>query len=67
MNQTLINPEAIIFDWDDTLVDNWHSIHAGLNAALIAMGQDPWPIDKTRSNVRRSMRDSFPSLFGECS
>lgn len=65
MNQALINPKAIVFDWDDTLVDNWHSIHAGLNAALTAMGHDPWPIDKTRSNVRRSMRDSFPSLFGE--
>merc|ERR1712096_105239 len=41
------------------------SIHAGLNAALIAMGQQPWAMEKTKSNVRRSMRDSFPALFGE--
>ena len=60
-----MNPKAIIFDWDDTLVDNWHSIHAGLNATLTAMGQKPWSLEKTQSNVRRSMRDSFPSLFGE--
>ena len=58
-------PKAILFDWDDTLIDNWHSIHAGLNAALIAMGQKPWSMQKTKSNVRRSMRDSFPALFGE--
>ena len=58
-------PKAILFDWDDTLIDNWHSIHGGLNAALIAMGQQPWSIEKTKSNVRRSMRDSFPALFGK--
>lgn len=58
-------PKAILFDWDDTLIDNWYSIHAGLNAALIAMGQKPWSMQKTKSNVRRSMRDSFPALFGE--
>ena len=60
-----MNPKAIIFDWDDTLVDNWHSIHTALNATLKAMGQEPWSYEKTQSNVRRSMRDSFPSLFGE--
>ena len=24
-------PTAIIFDWDDTLVDNWESINSALN------------------------------------
>ena len=65
MNGTLYTPEAIIFDWDDTLIDNWQSIHTCLNATLIAMGHQPWTFDKTKSNVRLSMRDSFPSLFGE--
>ena len=65
MNSLRKYPKAILFDWDDTLIDNWRSIHAGLNAALIAMGMKPWTMEKTKSNVRRSMRDSFPALFGE--
>ena len=58
------NPEAIIFDWDDTLADNWHSIHGALNATLTAMDQEPWSMERTRANVRRSMRESFPEMFG---
>jgi phosphoglycolate phosphatase len=57
-------PEAIIFDWDDTLAVNWKSIHYALNASLKAMKQPPWSLKKTRSNVRRSLRDSFPEMFG---
>ena len=57
-------PEAIIFDWDDTLADNWKSIHYALNASLKAMKQPTWSLKKTRSNVRRSLRDSFPEMFG---
>jgi phosphoglycolate phosphatase len=58
-------PEAIIFDWDDTLADNWHSILGALNASLTAMGQVPWTMEKARANVRRSLRDSFPEMFGD--
>ena len=32
-------PTAIIFDWDDTLVDNWESINSALNTTLKAMGK----------------------------
>lgn len=58
-------PSAVIFDWDDTLIDNWESIHSALNATLTAMGHEPWPIEKTRKQVRQSMRNSFPPLFGD--
>ncbi len=57
-------PRAILFDWDNTLVDNWLAIHAALNAALAAMGHRTWSYDETRAHVRRSLRDSFPELFG---
>ncbi len=59
-----VHPTAIIFDWDDTLIDNWHAIHGALNVTMDAMGHDRWTFEKTKSNVRRSMRDSFPELFG---
>lgn len=58
-------PEAVIFDWDDTLADNWHSIHGALNAALTAMDHEIWSMERTRANVRRSLRESFPEMFGD--
>ncbi|MEE9251635.1 MAG: HAD family hydrolase [Alphaproteobacteria bacterium] len=58
-------PRAILFDWDNTLVDNWLAIHAALNAALAAMGRRTWSFEEARGRVRRSLRDSFPEMFGE--
>ena len=60
-----VRPKAIIFDWDDTLIDNWQAIHTALNLTLVTMGHERWSFEKTKSNVRRSMRDSFPELFGD--
>ncbi|MEI8396934.1 MAG: HAD family hydrolase [Rhodospirillaceae bacterium] len=58
-------PVAVIFDWDNTLVDSWSCIHVSINITLEAMGQAPWTIDEAKQRVRRSMRDSFPILFGD--
>lgn len=58
-------PEAIIFDWDNTLVDTWPVIHAALAETFAHFGREPWSLDYVRQNVRRSLRDSFPPLFGE--
>jgi phosphoglycolate phosphatase len=57
-------PKAILLDWDDTLVDNWGSIHAAMNATLAAMGQPPWSLEETREQAKQSLRESFPRLFG---
>jgi len=62
---TLPTPTAILFDWDNTLVDTWPVIHRALNATLAHMGHAPWPIERVKRDVKRSMRDSFPELFGE--
>ena len=58
-------PEAIIFDWDGTLVDCWPSIHNAMNATLEAMGHDAWTYEETLARVRKSMRDAFPEMFGD--
>ena len=58
-------PRAILFDWDNTLADNWAAIHAAMNATLIAMGQPPWTAAQSRDRIKASLRDSFPRLFGE--
>lgn len=58
-------PRAVLFDWDNTLVDNWVSIQDALNITLAAMGHDPWSLAQVRARVRASARETFPQLFGE--
>ena len=61
----LARPRAVIFDWDNTLVDSWQTIHAALVETFEAMGHEPWTFEETRERVRYSMRESFPILFGK--
>jgi phosphoglycolate phosphatase len=58
-------PRAIVFDWDNTLVDSWETIHGALNTTLVAMGHAPWTLAQSKERVRLSLRDSFRSLFKE--
>ena len=58
-------PKALIFDWDNTLVESWDAIHHALVVTFEAMGHAPWSLDETKSRVRRSLRDAFPALFGD--
>ncbi len=57
-------PKAVLFDWDNTLVDNWPTIHDALNTTFVAMGHPTWTLAETRDRVRASLRDSFPKMFG---
>ena len=61
----IARPRALIFDWDNTLVDSWTTIHEALVLTFTAMGHQPWTLDETKLKVRRSLRDAFPALFGE--
>ena len=61
----LARPQAILFDWDNTLVDSWATIHEALNAVMAAMGKPLWSLDDTKDRVRLSLRESFPMHFGE--
>lgn len=65
MKNTLPRPAAIVFDWDNTLVDTWPVIHESLAITLQAMGHEAWTYDETRRRVRKSLRDAFPILFGD--
>ena len=60
----LRRPRAILFDWDNTLVDSWPAIHDALNFTLEAFGLAPWSLDEIRSRMGKSLRDTFPALFG---
>lgn len=57
-------PRAILFDWDNTLVDTWRTIHHALTVTFEHMGHTPWTLEEVRQRVRASARDTFPQLFG---
>jgi phosphoglycolate phosphatase len=57
-------PTALLFDWDNTLVNSWGVLHATMNETLRAMGQSVWSRTEAEQRIRTSMRDSFPILFG---
>lgn len=61
----LPRPQAVVFDWDNTLVDTWPCIHLALTQTLEAMGQTPWSFEETKARVGRSMREAFPQVFGD--
>jgi phosphoglycolate phosphatase len=58
-------PRAILFDWDNTLVDSWATIHEARNIVMAAMGMPLWSLAQTKERARLSLRESFPRLFGE--
>jgi phosphoglycolate phosphatase len=62
---TLPKPKAIIFDWDNTLVDTWPLIHYAIDKTMVEMNREPWGLEKVRDTVHKSMRESFPEIFGD--
>jgi phosphoglycolate phosphatase len=61
----LPRPRALLFDWDNTLVDNWSTIAAALNETFAEFAMPQWTLAETKARVRGSMRESFPAMFGE--
>ncbi|WP_198371115.1 HAD family hydrolase [Roseomonas rosulenta] len=60
----MMRPAAILWDWDNTLVDGWAAIEAGLNAAFRAFDLPEWDRATVLSRVRKSLPESFPPMFG---
>lgn len=61
---TLPKPTCILWDWDNTLVDGWAAIEHGLNATFAAFAMPSWDRQTVLANVRGSLRDTFPAMFG---
>jgi phosphoglycolate phosphatase len=57
-------PVAILWDWDNTLVDGWAAIQHGLNVTFRAFAMPEWDRDTVLARVRGSLRDTFPGMFG---
>jgi len=58
-------PKAILFDWDNTLVDTWRVAYDAINTAREAVGRIPFTIEEFWKQPHNSMRDAAFDLFGE--
>lgn len=65
MTATIPKPRAVIFDWDDTVVNNWDTAVKALNTALVHMGMEPWTDAECRRRSGGSAQDMFTGLFAE--
>lgn len=63
MTQTA--PQALLFDWDNTLVDSWDCILESYNRTFRHFAMAEWNLEEAKAKVAKSMRDSFPEMFGE--
>jgi phosphoglycolate phosphatase len=57
-------PRAILFDWDNTLVNTWPTIVECYRDTFTALGLTPWTAQEVRERAHGSLRDAFPALFG---
>ena len=58
-------PRAVLFDWDNTLVNTWPTIVECYRDTFTALGETPWTADEVKARAHGSLRDVFPSLFGK--
>ena len=58
----LTRPRAVLFDWDNTLVDSYGVIHIAINETLAAMGHETWTFEDTCRQIARSIADEFEML-----
>lgn len=63
--KSITPPRALIFDWDNTLIDTWSLIHKALEDTFTRYDLPPWTLEETRQRVRQSARETFPKLFGD--
>ena len=56
-------PKAILFDWDNTLVNNWDPIFISYNETLKKLGLKKKSKEETLENAKYSLRETFPNLF----
>jgi phosphoglycolate phosphatase len=57
-------PKAVLFDWDNTLVNTWPTIIECYRSTFGALGRTPWTDQEVRDRAHGSLRDHFPVLFG---
>lgn len=58
-------PDAIIYDWDNTLVDSFALLYAANNHVRAVFDKPLLTPDEARRQIRLSAKDAFPKIFGD--
>ena len=61
---TVGQPRAVLFDWDNTLVNTWPTIVECYHDTFTSLGMKPWTAEEVHVRAHGSLRDLFPTLFG---
>jgi len=61
----LSKPHAIIFDWDNTLVNSWNKMHLVINETFKEMNLPLWDRETVKKNVKLSFADAGRDFFGD--
>ena len=63
--QKLQKPQAVIFDWDNTLALNRDVVVGAMNKTLAKYGKDDWEtIKKEKRDKNKSLKENFVNFFG---
>lgn len=58
-------PRAVLFDWDNTLVNNWATALHAINTVHKHYGFPLFTLEELKNRPARSLRETFPITFGE--
>ncbi|MBW8309087.1 MAG: HAD family hydrolase [Candidatus Paracaedibacteraceae bacterium] len=58
-------PTAVLFDWDNTLVDTMPLICGAINQTLAHFGMESWSEQDIKQKTQLSAKDSLPHHFGD--
>ncbi len=58
-------PKAVLFDWDNTLVDTWRVAYDSINIALEALHLKTLTTEEFWKQPHLSLRDASRNLFGD--
>lgn len=58
-------PKAVLFDWDNTLIDSFPTIYKAMSEMLSHYGMPVPSYEEYTGHLGLSLRDTFPALFGD--
>lgn len=65
LSASFIMPDAVIYDWDNTLIDTFPLLFKATNAMREHFGLPAFDEEQAKRNIRLSARDSLPKIFGD--
>ena len=65
IKKTFTTPQAVLLDWDGTLVNSMQGIFEAHNHVRVYMGNPAWTWEEYKGFMRSSSRELYPKLYGD--